>query len=109
MILLLKAHKYVVSKVLLLDQLKERNEELETLSTHVSQQNNLLQQHFSNITASLRYASHMQRAILSDDSVLANSFFSHFIFFKPRDIVSGDFYFIKSIKNRLIVAVADCT
>jgi serine phosphatase RsbU (regulator of sigma subunit) len=33
----------------------------------------------------------------------------YFIYFKPRDIVSGDFYYLNKIDNRIIVAAADCT
>jgi serine phosphatase RsbU (regulator of sigma subunit) len=33
----------------------------------------------------------------------------HFVFYKPRDIVSGDFYFVKKINNQIVIAVADCT
>ena len=108
-VLTLKARIYLRSKNQLLLQLKEHNEELETLNSRISQQYDLLQQYQLNITESLNYASHMQRAIMPDNSILANSSFSNFILYRPRDIVSGDFYFIKNIRNKLVIALGDCT
>lgn len=104
-----KARKYVLSKEQMLLQLKEHNEELQTLNSHITLQRDLLHQYHLSITESLNYTSHLQQAILPDNTILANSSFNHFIFFKPRDVVSGDFYFIKNVKNKLIIAIADCT
>ena len=58
---------------------------------------------------SIIYASYIQQALLSSREILDNCNFKNFIFFKPRDIVSGDFYWFKSIKNYLYFASADCT
>lgn len=104
-----KANKYLKSNELFLTQLQERNEELLTLNAHVTQQRDLLERYRTNVTASLTYASHLQQALLPGTDILEGSSFSHFVFYKPRDIVSGDFYFIRSIKNKLILAVIDCT
>ena len=61
------------------------------------------------LTASINYAERIQSAILPDIDVL-NKYFEHsFILFKPRDVVSGDFYFVREYDNRLIVACCDCT
>jgi serine phosphatase RsbU (regulator of sigma subunit) len=48
-------------------------------------------------------------AVISSDEFLAEILPEHFVLFKPRDIVSGDFYWIKQIKNFTIVVAADCT
>lgn len=106
---LLKTHKYLRSKDQLLLQIKERNEELEVLNSHISQQRDLLQQYHEKVTSSLLYAGYMQKAILPSDDILINSSFNIFTLFKPRDIVSGDFYFIKNINNKLLIAVGDST
>ena len=61
------------------------------------------------ITSSINYASRIQSAILPNKEFIELFPFQHFIFFKPRDIVSGDFYWMKKTNNKVIIAVADCT
>ncbi|MBN4051590.1 tetratricopeptide repeat protein [bacterium AH-315-M05] len=61
------------------------------------------------ITASIRYAQRIQRAILPPAEVIKKIFLEHFILYKPRDIVSGDFYFFAEVGKYKIVAAADCT
>jgi len=64
---------------------------------------------FQQITDSLHYAQRIQKAILSDEQKGLEYFNSSFVFFKPRDIVSGDFYWFSNQKNKQIVIMADCT
>jgi len=61
------------------------------------------------ITDSIVYASLIQQAILPSTEILSELFVEHFILFRPRNIVSGDFYWLKQIKNFLFVVAADCT
>ncbi len=61
------------------------------------------------ITSSIRYAERIQKALLPTDEVFAGSFKDHFIMYRPRDIVSGDFYWITNKGGRIILAAADCT
>ena len=61
------------------------------------------------ITDSILYASRIQNAVLPPLENINILLPEHFILFKPRDIVSGDFYWIQQIKNRTYIAVADCT
>jgi serine phosphatase RsbU (regulator of sigma subunit) len=61
------------------------------------------------IQHSINYASRIQQALLPEDSFLSENFSSHFIFNKPKDIVSGDFYYLKKKNEFIIIAVADCT
>ena len=62
-----------------------------------------------NIKKSIRYASRIQTAILPSFGIFRESFSDFFIYFIPRDIVSGDFYWGKKINDFIIIAVADCT
>jgi serine phosphatase RsbU (regulator of sigma subunit) len=62
-----------------------------------------------NIDESLKYASYIQRALLPTAIGMKRSLPEHFLIFMPRDIVSGDFFFLSQKKSQLIVAVADCT
>ncbi len=61
------------------------------------------------IKSSIEYASRIQMAMLPEDSHFKNSFSDYFVIFNPRDIVSGDFYWIGEDEKRIFVTVADCT
>jgi serine phosphatase RsbU (regulator of sigma subunit) len=61
------------------------------------------------ITASINYASRIQRAILPDPSDIGGLTSKLFIVYFPKDIVSGDFYWFTQIKKKLVVVAADCT
>lgn len=61
------------------------------------------------VTDSIKYAQRIQSALLPSIDVLKELLYEHFIFWRPRDIVSGDFYWIKKIQNKVIIVVADCT
>jgi serine phosphatase RsbU (regulator of sigma subunit) len=59
--------------------------------------------------ASLRYAQMIQRALMPDPSVLRGRLKDYFILFMPRDIVSGDFYYVFCNKQKMCIAAGDCT
>ena len=61
------------------------------------------------VTKSIRYAERIQKAMSPPESFLENFFSDHYLVNMPRDIVSGDFYWIKQIDQLKLVAVADCT
>ena len=66
-------------------------------------QKQIIEQKNKDITDSINYAAGIQQTILPQ--ALKNAF----VFFQPKDIVSGDFYWYKEINNRIYYAVADCT
>lgn len=61
------------------------------------------------ISDSIRYASYIQAALLPDSDYFKRLLPDSFILNLPRDIVSGDFYWISKIQNRIAVVAADCT
>jgi serine phosphatase RsbU (regulator of sigma subunit) len=61
-----------------------------------------------NITSSIRYASRIQTALLPPDDKIPQNL-EHFILFLPKDIVSGDYYWISQKNNRTVFVAADCT
>ncbi|HVN57995.1 MAG TPA: SpoIIE family protein phosphatase [Bacteroidales bacterium] len=61
------------------------------------------------LESSIHYARRIQMALLPSESILSENFKNYFILFKPRDIVSGDFYWMTKKDNRLYVVAADCT
>ncbi|OFY20007.1 MAG: hypothetical protein A2W98_13570 [Bacteroidetes bacterium GWF2_33_38] len=71
--------------------------------------NHLLQKQKQEITDSILYASRIQQAVLPPNDSIEEILKDFFILNIPRDIVSGDFYWISRKENKVIVAVADCT
>jgi serine phosphatase RsbU (regulator of sigma subunit) len=67
------------------------------------QQKNIL------ITDSIDYAKTIQEAVLPTTQEIKNTIPQSFILYKPKAIVSGDFYWLNTINDRLVCAVADCT
>ncbi len=61
------------------------------------------------ITKSILYAERIQRAVLTPKEIVSEYIPEHFVMFRPRDIVSGDFYWAAEKENILIVTAADCT
>lgn len=61
------------------------------------------------ITDSINYARRIQQSVLSDENILFGNVNEAFLHYKPRDIVSGDFYWFRKEGSRLYVACADCT
>ncbi len=97
-------------------RLKEQNREIEQqkeeISTNLEQLaliNSELAKKNQQIIDSLVYASTIQETILPHSNIFKNYFKDSFVFFKPRDIVSGDFYWINYRKGNVYIALADCT
>ncbi|NJK85831.1 MAG: SpoIIE family protein phosphatase [Bacteroidales bacterium] len=61
------------------------------------------------ITESIRYASYIQKALFPSPDLLKRIIPESFIFYRPKDIVSGDFFWVSKKRNEIILAVADCT
>lgn len=62
-----------------------------------------------NINASINYALKIQSSLLPSEGHFSSLFDDYFIFYQPKDIVSGDFYWMEQIGDDVYVAVADCT
>lgn len=80
--------------------------------TEITDQKNIeiaLEQSNKDFLDSVKYAKRIQEAIFPPAHKLNETFPESFIFYKPRDIVSGDFYWFSKIKKMFVFAVADCT
>jgi len=75
----------------------------------VTEQKNLLEISHQRITDSINYAKLIQTALLPTDRLLTEKFAEQLILYKPSEIVSGDFYWIREINDTLYIIVADCT
>jgi serine phosphatase RsbU (regulator of sigma subunit)/ligand-binding sensor domain-containing protein len=92
------------------DEITNANSLLTTANEAILEKNREIAQKNEDITASIQYAKRIQSAILPKPENLQEAFADQFIFFRPRDIVSGDFYwFAKASDTRYVLAVGDCT
>ncbi len=91
------------------EELRTQAEHLEEANSEITKQKRLIERAHTQITDSLFYAAMIQQAVLPKPSLLTLCFRNHFTLFRPRDIVSGDFYWAAQIENIKFIAVADCT
>lgn len=61
------------------------------------------------IIDSINYAQRIQQAMLNSEKQQVAGYFEHFILFKPKDIVSGDFYWFEETHDAILVGAVDCT
>lgn len=90
-------------------EIQEQKEEIETQSEELEDQRDIALKSKEEIIDSINYANRIQKAIFPSEEYVSEVLQEYFVLLKPRDIVSGDFYWIKKIKNFIIIAVADCT
>ncbi len=84
------------------DEISEQKTFVEDQRDHIILQN-------KEITDSIEYAKRIQQAVLPGKRTLEKTLPEHFILFKPRDIVSGDFYWVEKKEGLIVVCAADCT
>jgi len=92
-----------------IEELNQQKEEIQTQKNEIELQRDLVIEHQQKITNSIEYAKRIQNAVFPNINILKENFSDSFIFFKPKDVISGDFYWFKKIDNKLVVVVADCT
>ena len=97
-----RLQKLEKDKAILEQKVKERTATIENQKAKIEKQHD-------EITSSIRYAKRIQTAMLPHDEIIEAMLPEHFIYFSPRDIVSGDFYFFKPLGNKIIFIAADCT
>ena len=83
--------------------------EKEIASREVARQREELILKNRNITDSINYAKRIQVSLLPSERLFTKLFPESFIFYKPKDIVSGDFYWVNERKGKVYFAVVDCT
>lgn len=82
--------------------LQDKNQEIELQKEIIEEKN-------SDIVDSINYAQRIQKALLKSEDLLKEQFEDAFILYLPKDIVSGDFYWMKNTKSGFLLSVIDCT
>lgn len=75
----------------------------------LAEKNKIIEEKNKDIVDSINYAKRIQHALLTTDEYLKDSLGDYFVLYKPRDVVSGDFYWCYNTRNKVIFTVADCT
>ncbi len=98
------------------DEIETQNEKIEQQRRNIEIKNQnleeayqIIENYIGKITDSIRYAEQIQKSILPDMERLQTIFHETFTFYKPKDIVSGDFYWLTVRGDKIFIALADCT
>jgi len=91
------------------DEIAAQRDEIEAQRDEVKSQRDLVIEQKDEIIDSMNYAEKIQSAMLPPESYVTELVNENFIFYKPRDIVSGDFYWIKQVNQYVVLVAADCT
>lgn len=90
-------------------EIEEQKAEIEAQRDLATEQRDMIAEQKTKITDSILYASRIQNALLPPESQMDHMLKQHFILFKPRDVVSGDFYYFQKYKQYTVIVAADCT
>ncbi len=88
---------------------EERTAEVKQEKKIVEEQKHLIEEKNHEISSSISYAKRIQHSFLTAPSIIKRHLPDHFILFKPRDVVSGDFYWMHQKDDYSYFCVADCT
>ncbi|MFZ5939517.1 MAG: ligand-binding sensor domain-containing protein, partial [Bacteroidota bacterium] len=122
-IIKIRERQLIKEKRILEEKVRERTREIEDQKVEIEAQRDEIQEQknyvekqrdqiaFQNkeITDSILYAKRIQQAALPGIKTLKKTLNDHFILFRPRDIVSGDFYWVERIDGLIVACAADCT
>jgi len=100
---------YVRSRTKKLQEANEALRQKQLISLEIARQKEELSVKNKNITDSINYAKRIQEALLPSEYLFRKLLPDSFILYKPRDIVSGDFYWITEKESKIFVAAVDCT
>lgn len=91
------------------EEIESQRDEIEAQRDMAELQRDQILEQKREITDSIFYARRIQQAMLAPEQQFANIFSEYFILYKPRDIVSGDFYWVTRKDDLIALVVADCT
>lgn len=91
------------------DEIEAQRDEIEAQRNTVFDQKEEIEQINTEVMKSIEYARRIQSSTLPDLEMLGGISSGHFLLFRPRDIVSGDFYWMAQVEASTVLVVADCT
>ena len=91
------------------EEIEKQQRVVQEKNQYLEQANTLIEAKNKKITSSIGYARRIQQAMLPPDEVIKSYFNEFFIFYRPKDIVSGDFYWFDMKEESIFFASVDCT
>lgn len=91
------------------DHIEQQHEEIQSQRDMALKQRDRITEQQQEIQDNIQYASRIQQALFPPVELIQQLLPKHFILNKPKDIVSGDFYWVSQNRNKTIIAVSDCT
>lgn len=91
------------------DEIEDQRDEIEAARDQIQHQHDMVFSQKEMITDSISYAERIQSALLPSKESLDAMMDEYFVILKPKDIVSGDFYWIKEVQDHVVIVGADCT
>jgi tetratricopeptide (TPR) repeat protein len=93
------------------NEVEDQRDHAKKSQLYAEEQKLIVEEKNREILDSIQYAKRLQNAILPNEDDIKSNFKSHFILYKPKDIVAGDFYWFEKLEKENIrfIAVADCT
>jgi serine phosphatase RsbU (regulator of sigma subunit) len=105
----IRERAYIKQQQILEAKIEERTAEVVAKAREIQMQKDIIEEKNKELTDSIYYAQRIQQSVLPDENTISKNLPSHFIFFRPKDIVSGDFYWFTKQKDSILWAVVDCT
>ncbi|MBK7817556.1 MAG: tetratricopeptide repeat protein [Sphingobacteriaceae bacterium] len=99
---------FIIVLILLFFSIKNYKQK-EKINLELESKNEVIEEKNKDITDSIKYAKRLQDAILPTTQLIHHCFQDSFVLFKPKDIVSGDFYWMEKLEDTIFFAVVDCT
>ncbi len=91
------------------EEILAQNEAIETQNEEIQRKNEEISKKSIHIESSIKYAQRIQQAMLPQEADIQLTFKDFFVYYVPRDVVSGDFYWFYKTKNKIIISANDCT
>jgi len=91
------------------EKVRQRTAEVVKQKEEIDKQKEQIEEYFVQVTDSIKYAQKIQEAILPPEHLVRKLLPDSFIFYRPKDIVSGDFYWLGEAKDKVFFAAVDCT
>ncbi|MCT4580033.1 MAG: SpoIIE family protein phosphatase [Flavobacteriales bacterium] len=88
---------------------REYEHNLNFQKNKIEKQHKALNSLHKDVQDSINYAQRIQKAILPSSALIAKHFKQNFLIYRPKDVISGDFYWLQVIGDDILFAVADCT
>ena len=109
LVVYVKTKRITRQKLLLEHRVAVRTAEVAEQKTKIEEMNVELLQSYSQLKSNVQYAHQIQKALLPTDKEVSACFEESFVYYEPKGIVSGDFYWTTQVNEHVVFAAIDCT